>query len=49
MYGSEDGVAEDARAMGVRNWKEAAMDRVDRRRKLVEVRVPSKLQHHRNK
>ena len=35
----EDGVAEDARGMGIRNWRRAAMDRVDWRRRLVEARA----------
>ena len=34
----EDGVAENARNMGIRNWRRAAMDRVDWRRRLVEAR-----------
>ena len=34
----EDGVAEDARNMGIRNWRRVAVDRVDWRRRLVEAR-----------
>lgn len=34
----EDGVAGDARAMGVRIWKGVKMGRVDLRRRLVEAR-----------
>ena len=32
-----NGVAEDARDMGIRNWRRVAMDRVDWRRRLVEA------------
>ena len=35
----EDGVAEDARDMGIRNWRRVAVDRVDWRRRLVEARA----------
>ena len=35
----EDGVGEDARDMGIRNWRRVAVDRVDWRRRLVEARA----------
>ena len=35
----EDGVAEDARDMGIRNWRRVAVDRLDWRRRFVEARA----------
>ena len=33
----EDGIAEDAKDMGIRNWRWVAVDRVDWSRRLVEA------------